>query len=54
MMKNFPNLVKQIDMQVQDVQCPKVNSKRPIARNIVMKIPKVKDERAARKKLLVI
>ena len=56
---NFPNLVKEIDIQVQEVQrFPNwMNPKRPTPRNIVMKMTKVKGKgiilKAARAKQLV-
>ena len=42
MMENFPNLVKEIDIQVQEVQrgVNKMNSKRSISRQIIIKMPK--------------
>ena len=58
MAENSPNLVKDIDTQVQDVQrVPnKMNPKRPTPRHIIIKMPKVKDKericKAARKKQL--
>ena len=58
MKENFPNLVKAIDMQVQDAQrVPnKMDAKRPTPRYIVIKMPKVKDKekilKAAREKKL--
>ena len=44
--ENFPNLVKEIDMQVQEAQkVPnKMDAKRPTPRHIIIKIPKNKDE----------
>ena len=47
MTKNFPNLVKEIDIQVQYVQrVPnKMNPKRPMLRNIIIKIQKLKRQR---------
>ena len=44
--KNFPNLEKEIDMQVQDAQrVPnKMEAKRPTPRHIIIKMPKVKDK----------
>ena len=44
MAENSPNLVKDIDTQVQDVQrVPnKMNPKRPTPRHIIIKVPKVK------------
>ena len=59
MTENFPNLVKEIDIQVQEAQrAPnKMNPKRPTPRHIRIKIQKVKDEesilKAAREKQLV-
>ena len=46
MVENFPNLVKEIDMQVQETQrVPnKLDPKRTIPRHIITKIPKVKDK----------
>ena len=60
MKENFPNLVKEIDMQVQEAQrAPnKMDAKRPTPRHIRIKMPKVKDKerilKAAREKQLVI
>ena len=59
MTENFPNLVKEIDMQVQEVQkVPnKMNPKKPTSRHIIIKMPKVKDKermlKAAREKQLL-
>ena len=59
MKEKFPNLMKKIDMQVQEAQrVPnKVDAKRPTPRHIIIKMPKVKDiERilkAAREKQIV-
>ena len=56
MKENFPNLVKEIDMQVQEAQrVPnKMDAKRPPPRHIIIKMPKVKDKerilKAAREK----
>ena len=46
MTDNVLNLVKKIDMQVQEAQrVPnKMNPKRPILRHIVIKMPAVKDK----------
>ena len=46
MTENFPNLVKKKGTQVQEAwRVPnKVNSKRPILRHIIIKMPKVKDK----------
>ena len=43
MKENFPNLVKEIDMQVQEAQrVPhKMDAKRPTPRHIIIKMPKV-------------
>ena len=43
--ENFPNLVKEIDIQVQEAQrVPnKMDAKRPTPRHIIIKRPKVKD-----------
>ena len=59
MKENFPNLVKEIDMQVQEAQRipKKMDAKRPTPRHIIIKMPKVKDKerllKAAREKKLV-
>ena len=58
MKENFPNLVKEIDMQVQEAQrVPnKMDTNRPTPRHIVIKMPKIKDKerilKAAREKKL--
>ena len=46
MKENFPNLVKEIDMQVQEAQrVPnKMDAKIPTQRHIIIKMPKVKDK----------
>ena len=46
MKENFPNLVKEIDIQVQEAQRTpnKMVPKRAIPRNIIMKMLKVKDK----------
>ena len=46
MKKNFPNLVKERDMQDQEAQrVPnKMDAKRPTPRPIMIKMPKVKDK----------
>ena len=60
MKENFPNLVKEIGIQVQEAQrVPnKMDAKRPIPRHIIIKMPKVNDKeiilKAAREKKLVI
>ena len=58
MKEKFPNLVKEIDMQVQEAQrVPNKDAKRSTPRHIIIKIPKVKDKerilKAAREKQLV-
>ena len=56
MKENFPNLVKGVDIEVQEAQrAPnKVNTKRTTPRHIIIKMPKVKDKqrilKAAREK----
>ena len=56
MKENFPNLVEEVDMQVQVAQrLPnKMDAKRPTPKHIVIKMPKVKDKegilKAAREK----
>ena len=44
MKENFPDLVKEIDMQIQEAQrVPnKMDAKRPTPRYIIIKMPKVK------------
>ena len=46
MKENFPNLVKEIHIQVQEAQrVPnKIDPKRTTPRHIVIKMPKVKDK----------
>ena len=45
MKENFSNLVKEIDMQVQEAQrVPKKWAKRPTPRHIIIKMPKLKRE----------
>ena len=46
MKENFPNLVKEIDMQVQEAQSVpnKMDVKWPTLRHIRIKMPKVKDK----------
>ena len=46
MKENFPNLVKETDIQVQEAQrVPnKMDAKRPTSRHIIVKMPKVKDK----------
>ena len=47
MTENFPNLVKEIDMQVQEAQkVPiKLDPKRTTARHIIIKVLRVKEQR---------
>ena len=46
MKENLPNLVKEIDLSVQEAQrVPnKMDTKRPTLRHIIIKMPKVKDK----------
>ena len=46
MRENFPNLIKEIDMQVQEAQrAPnKMDAKRPTPRHIIIVMPTVKDK----------
>ena len=46
MKENFPNLVKEIDMQVQEAQnvSNKMDAKKPTPKHIIIKMPKVKDK----------
>ena len=46
MKENFPNLVKEIDMQVQEAQrVPnRMDAKRPTPRHITIKMPESKDK----------
>ena len=46
MKENFPNLVKEIDIQVQETQrVPnKLDPKRTTPRHIIIEMPKVKDK----------
>ena len=46
MKENFPNLVKEIDMQIQEAQrvSNKIDAKRPTPRHIIIKMLKVKDK----------
>ena len=59
MKENFPNLMKEIDMQVQEAQgvSNEMDAKRSTPRHIIIKTPKVKDKerilKAAREKRLV-
>ena len=45
-MENFPNLAKEIDMQVQEAQrvLNKMDTKRPTPRHIIIKMLKIKDK----------
>ena len=57
--ENFPNLVKEIDMQVQEAQKVPImmDAERPTPRHIIIKMSKVKDQerilKVAREKQLV-
>ena len=59
MTKNFPNLMKEINIQAQEAQrIPnKMNPKRPTPRHNLIKMPKIKDKerilKAAREEQLV-
>ena len=46
MKENVPNLVKEIDMQVQEAQrvLNKMDAKRPTPKHIIIKMPNVKDK----------
>ena len=46
MKEHFPNLVKEIDMQVQEAQRfqNKMDAKEPTPRHIIIKMPKLKRE----------
>ena len=46
MKENFPNLMKEIDMQVQEAQrvLNKMDTKRTTPRHTIIKMPKVKDK----------
>ena len=46
MPENFPNLVKEIDVQVQEAQRvpKKLDPKRTTPRQVIVKMPKVKDK----------
>ena len=50
MTESFLNLVKEIDIQVQEAQrvSNKISSKRPTPRYIIIKMPKVKDKKNPR------
>ena len=56
MKENFPSLVKELDMQVQDAQRvpKKLDPKRNTPRHVIIKLPKIKDKerilKAARRK----
>ena len=45
--ENFPNFVKEIDMQVQEAQRTPImiNAKKRMRRHIIIKRPKVKDKK---------
>ena len=43
--ENFPNLVKELDMQVQEAESPNnMDTKRTTPGHIIIKMPKVKDK----------
>ena len=46
MKENFPNLVKEIDMQVQEAQKipKKLDPRKHTPRHIIIKLPKIKDK----------
>ena len=46
MKENFPNLIKEIEIQVQEAQtiANKLDPKRTTPRHIIIKMPKVKDK----------
>ena len=46
MKENLPNLVKEIDMKVQEAQTfpNKMDAKSPTPRHIIINVPKVKDK----------
>ena len=46
MKENIPNLVKEIDTQVQETERfpNKMDAKRPVPRHIIIKMSKVKDK----------
>ena len=46
MKENFPNLVKEIDIQIQEAQrvANKLDPKRNKPRHVIIKIPKAKDK----------
>ena len=60
MKENFPNLVMEIDIQIEEAErVPnKLDPKRPTPRHIIIKMPKVKDKerilKPARQRQLVI
>ena len=55
MKENFPNLVKEIDMQVQEAQRipDKIVAKRAIPKHIIIEMSKVKNKEQQEKKKLV-
>ena len=56
MKENFPNLAKEIDMQIQEAQRvpDKMDAKRPTPRHTIIKMPNVKEKilKAARERKL--
>ena len=59
MKENFPDLVKETDIQVQKAETvqDKIDAKRPTPKHIIIKMPKIKTKervlKAAREKRLV-
>ena len=51
MKENFPNLTKEIDIQVQKAHRPsnKMDAKRPTPRHIIIKLQNVKDKEKIKK-----
>ena len=51
MRENFPNLVMEIDMQVQEAQrvLDKMDAKRCTPRHIILKVPNVKDTKTLKR-----
>ena len=53
MKENFLNLVKELDIQIQEAQrVPKLGPKRTTPRDIIIKIPEVKDKESSKKQLV--
>ena len=59
MKENYPNLAKEIDIQVQEAQRvpKKLDPRRNTSRHIIIKLPKIKDKerilKAAREKKII-